>query len=221
MKLQKRIAFISAGIAIIALGFAIWANYCSLDFVSNTLIGLFASSFLTLSVSITSYYSERSKALYELYKGTYDFMETLNSNLSPNNIVNLNDVKRNFSAMKSAYMKGVYANVSNLSAMQHSSKLYKIVLEIWEALRKLYLLICEDESEVMSFYMQDISLEEMKQYKFKYISDEAVNYAKDLIAGLGKLLDNRDFYGEKKKKSDPIIECYLSRQEKEAGCNRQ
>ena len=112
-------------------------------------MGLFSSGVLVCAVSIISYFHERNKSVLALYNGCFNFMNELNQNLRHNNRIAIDTVKDNFSHMMRSYDVDIYYYVCELSKIRKQSKLYKVVMNIWESSRNIYLIIMDDNNQIM------------------------------------------------------------------------
>ena len=202
MKLQKRISIWSGAISLVSLILSA-VFYCyDFSYLCNVFVGLFSSGILICVTAIVTYFSERNKAVFSLYSGCYQFMKQLNSNLTPDSTIAIEDIKNNFSAMMDSYSVDIYYYVCELSGLWKGSKLHKIIMAIWEAARKIYLLVLDDNSQVMEFYLGDISKQDLLGYKFKYVNNESIGYVKDLQSALDDLRYHMNYYNSRKKKQE-------------------
>lgn len=202
MKLQKRISIWSGAISLVSLILSAVFYYYDLSYPCNVFVGLFSSGILICVTAIVTYFSERNKTVLSLYNGCYRFMKQLNSNLRPDSRVALEDVKNNLSAMMDSYSVDIYYYVCELSGLWKKSKLHKIIMAIWEASRNIYMLISEDNDQVMKFYLGDISEQELSNYKFKYVSDKSIKYVTDLQKAVDDLRYHMNYYNCRKEQQE-------------------
>lgn len=202
MKLQKQISLGSGTIAIGSLGLSIVCNYYGCSFLCNIFVGLFSSGILVFATALFAYFSERNKTILSLYRGCHRFMEQLNLNLTPDGEVPVKDIKNNLSAMQNSYSVDIYYYVCELSNLRKRSKLYRIIMAIWEASRNIYLLILDDSSQIMNFYLGDISQQDLSNYKFKYVGDESIKHIADLQKALDDLRYHMNYYNSKKEQQE-------------------
>lgn len=196
MKLQKRISTLSEIISIvaIAMSYVFWCNGC--DFFYNICVGLFSSGILVWAVALITYFNERNKMILSLYRGCYNFIEHLNSNLRPNNRIAIETVKDNFSRMIQSYKIDIYYYICELSKMRKGSKLYKTIMDIGESTRNIYLLILDDNEKVMQYYLGEITMNEFSNYKFRYLDTESVSWIDKLQKSLDELSDRMNYFGK-------------------------
>ena len=102
--------------------------------------------------------------------------------------------------MKESYHLDVYYYVNELAIMCKRSKLRKIVMDIWNATRNIYLIILDDDNEILQFYMGDISVEDLKNYKYKYTGPESVSNVEKLQKSLDELRIHMNYYNSRKEK---------------------
>lgn len=198
MKLQKRIAIWAGIISLVSLALSAGFNYFDFSYLCNVFVGLFSSGILICITAIITYFSERNKAILSLYRGCYNFMQRLNLNLTPNNEIALKEVKSNLSAMMESYNVDIYYYVCELSGLWKKSKLYKIVMAIWEASWHIYMLISEDNDQVMKFYLGDISKQDIQNYKFKYVRDDSLKHITELQKAVDDLRYHMNYYNCRK-----------------------
>ena len=166
MNLQRRIATLSGILSLLSLVVAIILNFFEFSFASNLSLGLFSSGILICGTAIVTYFYERNRAVLSLYNGCHDFMEALNKNLRVDNRIGIYELKDNLEEMQKVYKKEVYFYICQLLSMNKHFKLTKIIKEIWESVRKVYLLVVEDNSKVCQFLIGDISEDEIRSYTF-------------------------------------------------------
>ena len=202
MKLQKRIAIWAGIISLVSLTLSAGFNYFDFSYLCNVFFGLFSSGILICVIAIITYFSERNKTVLSLYNGCYRFMKQLNLNLTPDKTVAIEDVKSNLAAMMDSYSVDIYYYVCELSGLWKGSKLHKIITAIWEAARNIYLLISDDNSQVMEFYLGDISKQDLLNYKFKYVSDESLKYVMGLQKAVDDLRYHMNYYNCRQEKQE-------------------
>lgn len=200
MKLQKDISIFSGCISILALGmsYVFWCR--NSEYLCNLCIGLFSSGILACSIAAITYFGERNRAILALYRGCYRFIEQINLNLRPDNRIGIETVRENFARMKESYNVDVYCFVNELSIMCKHSKLRKIIMDIWESARNVYLIILDDDDKIMQFYMGEISENDISNYKFKYLDSESVSWVKKLQKSLDELRYYMNYYNSRKEK---------------------
>lgn len=199
LKLQKRISIWSGALSFISFILSAIFSIYGFSFLCSVFVGLFSSGILICFTAIITYFSERDKSVLSLYNGCYRFMKQLNQNLAPDGRVVLGDVKNNLSMMMDSYSVDIYYYVCELSGLWKRSKLYKIVMAIQEASRNIYLLVSEDNNQIMQFYLGDISQQDLLKYKFKYLGEESVESVKALEKALADLRYHMNYYNSKKE----------------------
>ena len=100
--------------------------------------------------------------------------------------------------MMDSYRKDIYYHVCELANLHKRSKLNKMVIDIWEQARHLYLFVVEDDEKITSFLIGKISKEDLQSYKFRYVSDEAVEYMKKLNTAQDALAYRMNYYNIRK-----------------------
>lgn len=201
MNLQRRIAALSGILFLLSLVVAIILNFFEFSFASNLSLGLFSSGILICGTAIVTYFYERNRAVLSLYNGCHDFMEALNKNLRVDNRIGIYELKDNLEEMQKVYKKEVYFYICQLLSMNKHFKLTKIIKEIWESVRKVYLLVVEDNSKVCQFLIGDISEDEIRSYTFKYTSGDSIKQIKCLQEALDKLSYHMNYYNIRKGKN--------------------
>lgn len=202
MNLQRKIAVLSGILSFLSLTVAIILNFFDFQFASNLSLGLFSSGILICGTAIVTYFYERNRAVLSLYNGCHDFMEALNKNLRADNRIGIYDLKDNLDEMQKVYKKEVYFYICQLLLMNKHFKLTKIIKEVWESVRKVYLFVVEDNSRVFQFLIGDISEDEMKNYTFKYTGNDSIKQIKCLREALDKLAYHMNYYNIRKGKKD-------------------
>ncbi len=204
MKLNKRMAQWSGAIASIAFIISLFTNFCCdsecSNYATNVLIGLFSSGILVCVTSVISYFHDRNKLLYLLYEGCSSFKKMLQKNLRADNRIDIYTAKENLSIMMDSYRKDIYYHVCELANMRKGSKLNKMVMDIWEQARHIYLLVVDDDEKIDSFLLGEISKEDIQSYKFCYVGDEAVEYMKKLNTAQDTLAYHMNYYNVRKNK---------------------
>lgn len=198
MKLQKRISIWAGIISFASLALSIGFNLYGYSYISNVFVGLFSSGILMCVTSLLTYFSERNKTILSLYRGCYRFFNQLNSNLTPDGKASIDNVKENLSKMIDSYQTDIYYYICELSGIRKHSKLNKVIMSIWEAAQNIYLLVVDDNEQIMKFYLGDISKKDILDYKFKYVGSESINYTKDLQKSLDDLRYHMNYYNCKK-----------------------
>ena len=204
MKLQKNVAICSGVVSLVALYLSYVFNSRNSVYISGIFVGLFSSGILICAVSIITYFNEREKALYSLYCGCYDFMNSLNSNLRPNKQVPAEDIRKSFESMMNVYDKNVYYYMCQLNILTKNSKLRQITMDIWEAVRHIYLFVADDRSKLTEFYLGDITKEELENRGWKYTSEESLAYIKALQDALDKLAFHMNYYNIRKEQKGTV-----------------
>ena len=199
MNLQRKIAVLFGILSFFSLALAIILDFFSFQFASNLSLGLFSSGFLICGTAIVTYFHERNRAVLSLYNGCHDFMETLNKNLRLDNKIGIYDLKNNLEEMQKVYKKEVYFYICQLLSMNKHFKLTKIIKEVWESVRRIYLFVVDDNDMVCQFLLGDISEDEMRNYTFKYIGNDSINQIKSLQEALEKLAYHMNFYNIRKE----------------------
>ena len=206
MKLNKRMAQWSGAIASIAFIISLFTNFCCdsecSSYATNVLIGLFSSGILVCVTSVISYFHDRNKLLYLLYEGCSSFKNILQKNLRADNQIDIYTARENFSNMMDSYRKDIYYHVCELANLHKRSKLNKMVMDIWEQARHLYLFVVEDDEKITSFLIGEISKEDIQYYKFRYVGDEAVEYMKKLNTAQDALAYRMNYYNIRKGKRE-------------------
>ncbi len=202
MKLQKNVALCSGIISFVALFFS-YVFRCD-EYISGILVGLFSSGILICVVSIITFFNERDRVIYSLYIGCYDFMNALNANLRPDGMIAAEDIRRNFKNIIDVYNKSVYFHLCQLNILPKNTKLNKIIMEIWETARHIYLFVVEDNDKVMKYYLGDISEKEIRKNEWKYVGKESVAYIEQLQSALDKLRTYMNYYNCRKDKKETV-----------------
>lgn len=202
MKLQKRISWWSGVVALLSLILAFILHWFGQEFIANIFIGLFSSGILICISAILTYLDYRKSELRALYIGYSSFQNTLSKNLRSNNQIDSIVLKENLESIMESYKTQIYCHVCELLAIRKNTKLYCIVNDFFEAIRHIYLLVCEDREMIVSFLLQNISLEEMNAYEFKHVGSEAVAYIQQLNAATQKLAVYLNYDSTDEKKED-------------------
>ena len=201
MKLQRRIAAWSGLLSLVALAVAIILNCFNCQFVSNLFLGLFSSGILICATAVVTYFYERNQTVLSVYSGCNEFIETLNKNLRADNRIGMYTLKDNLEEMQKVYKKEVYFYICQLMSMKKCFPLTKIVFEIWESVRKIYLFVLNDHDIIVDFILGDISQEELENYSFKYIGEESLKQIKNLQEALDKLAYHMNYFNIRKEKN--------------------
>ncbi len=203
MKLQKNISIIAGSISVIALSISIIFNCCCDDeYVSNLFMGVFSSAILVCATSLVTYFYERNKTIYMLYEGCTTFKQTFTKVIRTGNRIDFNLLKDIFSIVIESYKKDIYYQVCALNdSMIKNTKLNKLVLNIWEQSRHLYLLVVDDNEKLHSYLLNNISLEELQKYEFHFVSSESVEYMKKLNDAQEELAYYMNYYNLRKSEA--------------------
>lgn len=110
-------------------------------------------------------------------------------------------LKDNLEEMQKVYKKEVYFYICQLMSMKKCFPLTKIVFEIWESVRKIYLFVLDDHDIIVDFILGDISQEELENYSFKYIGEESLKQIKNLQEALDKLAYHMNYFNIRKEKN--------------------
>lgn len=202
MRLQRDISLFSGSISIIALVLSYIFWFRNSDYFYNLCMGLFSSGILVCAVATVTYFNERNKAVLSLYRGCFRFMKQLNLNLRPNNQIELETVRENFARIEESYNIDIYYFVNELSILCKHSTLRRIVMDIWESARNIYLIVMNDNNKIMQFYVGDISLDDIANYRFQYVGPESVSYIKKLQKSLDELRVHMNYYNARKEKQN-------------------
>ena len=208
MKLQKNMSIIAGSISVIALSISIIYNCCcDSEYISNLFMGVFSSAILVCATSILTYFNERNKAIYSLYEGCTTFKQTFTKLIRPGNQIDFNLMKDIFSIIIESYKKDIYYPVCALNnSMLKNTKLNQLVLNIWEQSRHLYLLVLDDNEKLHSYLLNDITLDELKQYKFQVVSNESVEYMTKLNDAQEELAHYMNYYNLKNRREQDEAE---------------
>ena len=196
MKLQKNISIIAGSISVIALSVSIIFNCCcDGEYISNLFMGVFSSAILVCATSIVTYF-------YMLYEGCTTFKQTFTKVIRTGNRIDFNLLKDIFSIVMESYKKDIYYPVCALNdSMIKNTKLNKLVLNIWEQSRHLYLLVVDDNEKLYSYLLNNISLEELQKYEFHFVSSESVEYMKKLNDAQEELAYYMNYYNLRKSEA--------------------
>ena len=199
MKLNKILAICSGIISFAALLLSLYTNFCiEAQYATSVLVGLFSSGILICVTSIITYRMERNKAIYNLYRGCYAFMKSFDKNLKHDNLIGLYELKENYDGIISSYNNDIYFHVCVLAIMPKQTKLYKLIMEIWENARHIYLFVQEDNSAVQSYLLGNTSQEELRSTTWKHTGSESVAYVKKLGESLEALAYYMNYYNLRK-----------------------
>lgn len=208
MKLQKNISIIAGSISVIALSVSIIFNCCcDGEYISNLFMGVFSSAILVCATSIATYFYERNKTIYMLYEGCTTFKQTFTKVIRTGNRIDFNLLKDIFSIVIESYKKDIYYQVCALNdSMIKNTKLNKLVLNIWEQSRHLYLLVVDDNEKLHSYLLNNISLEELHRYEFHFVSSESVEYMKRLNDAQEELAYHMNYYNLRNRREQDETE---------------
>lgn len=141
---------------------------------------------------------ERNKAIYKLYTGCYTFMKCFEKNFKHDNRVELYELKDNYDTIISSYNTDIYYYICVLAILPKRTKLHKLVMEIWENARHIYLFVQEDCSVIQSFLLGNIAEEELRATSWKHNCSESVAYMKELGKSLEALAYHMNYYNIRK-----------------------
>lgn len=202
MKLNKRIAQWSGAIASIAFIISLFTNFCCDSecsrYATNVLIGLFSSGILVCGTSIITYFHERKRALYLLYDGCFTFLKQFEKNLRHDNQINIYALLNNYNDIIISYKKDIYFHVCELAILSKRSNLRKLIMNIWESSRHVYLFVLDDREILHSFLQKEISEEKLKSIPIKHNSSESIAYIEKLGEDLETLAYHMNFYNMRK-----------------------
>ena len=204
MKLQKRISWWSGIVALISLILAFILHWLKQEFIANIFIGLFSSGILICISAILTYLDCRKSELRALYVGCSSFQKTLSRNLRDNNRIDIYTLKDNLEIIMESYKTQIYCHVCELMAIRKHTQLHNTVSDFFEAIRHIYLFVCEDREVIVNFLLQRISREELDSYNYKHVSEEAVVYLQQLNEATEKLAVYLNYSSTDEKKEDSI-----------------
>jgi hypothetical protein len=119
-----------------------------LTYLSSLFIGLFSSGILICAVAIITYFSERNKAIYQLYCACLDFSQAL----SFGKIITSRDefvaLKSEVNQAASIYNKDMQFLLDDLSALRKKSEIAKTIDVIRETSPDIYNAILELEEKI-------------------------------------------------------------------------
>lgn len=187
MNLQKRISWYSGIAAFVSLILAILLHWTNREFLANIFIGLFSSGVLICLTAVLTYLDNRRSELQALYIGCSSFQKALTRNLRDNNRIDIYTLKDNLEIIMESYKSQIYCHLCELSAIEKGTDLDKIIEEFYEAVRHIYLFVCEDRETIVSFLLGNISSEELQSYEFKHVGAESVAYLQKLNGATDRL----------------------------------
>lgn len=200
MRLQKRIAVLSGIIATCSLLLAIIIRNMQLQFLCNILIGLFSSGILIFVTSLLSFFQERNATVYSLYHGCFAFQQSLIKDLRIDNRLSIYELRDVFAEAINKYQVEVYYYVCQLNEINHHTKLYRIVMDLWENIRHIYLFVTDDNELLGKYILGDITYEEFQSYSWKHTGEESLSYIDALNQSLKDLAFYMNYFNLRKGK---------------------
>lgn len=201
MRLQRKTLFWSGLVSFIALAISYVAYLKEYEYISDICVGLFSSGILICITSVVSYFYERNAAVLSLYRGCFKFMESLTNSLRLDKMINLYELREDLDEIIHVYNENVYYYVCELKHINQHSNIRRIIDDIWENIRHIYLFVSDDREILLKCLLGDLDATTLKKYPWKHVGDESVAYLEKLQKALDKLAYQMNYFNKRKGKN--------------------